>query len=239
MGRAPALIALLAAACGDPDPPVLAGPDAGGEDAPPDADLVNFRFTGTYLDWDSTAAAPCPIAGARWTARHDGSRTATTDDAGAFTLALASYLVELDVEPPAEASPCAAPPGRYDLPAAAIVPPAVFHAGGRFVARSPTMARAAAFYASFGAAFDATRGHLLVHLDGPPRAVSISAPHAPAQAWDGAAWAAGATGADVFFPNVDLTGDEPATVTIAGGAIGAGSVVLPAGALTFMTVIPR
>ena len=237
MGRAPALIAtlaLIAAACGDPGDP-SATPDAGG----PDADLVSYPFTGTYLDWDSTSAAPCPIAGATWTARYDASRVAMTDAGGAFTLQLASYLAELDVTPPAADSGCAASPGAYGLPAAAIVPPVVGRGGGRFVARAPTMARVATFYATFGQAFDATRAHLLVHVDGAPRAVSISSPHAPAQAFDGSAWAAGAVGADVFFPNIALTGSDPTILSVAGGATGTGSVMLPAGALLYMTVIVR
>lgn len=245
MGRAPALIGLLAAllpaaACGDSSPP--GGPDAGGPDAGPgmpDADLISFELAGRYLDWDSTAAAPCPIAGAKWIARHDDTRTATTDGSGAFTIRLASYLADLDVTPPAEASACATPPSGYDLPAAAIVPPAVFYAGGRFVARAPTMARLASFYATFGATFDATRAHLLIHLDGPPRLVSITSPHAPAQAFDGSGWAAGAVGGDVFFPNIDLTGSKLTTVSVGGGATGTGSITLLAGKITSMTVVPR
>lgn len=256
MGRAPALIGrlaarllasvvlapvvlapvVLAAACGGSGSP--ADPDAG-TPGMPDADLISFDFTGRYVDWDSTSAAPCPIAGAKWVARHDDTRTAVTDASGAFTIRLASYLGDLDVTPPAEASPCATPSSKYDLPVAAIVPPVVVHAGGRFVARAPTMARITTFYATFGATFDATRAHLLVHVDGPPRTVAITSPHAPVQAFDGTAWAAGALGADVFFPNIDLTASKLTTVSVGGGATGTGSVTLLAGKLTVMTVIPR
>ena len=236
MGRAPALILLLLAACSGG-----AGP-GGGEapDAAPDADLVSFSLAGDYLDWDSTAAAPCPIPDGVWAARYDSTRTATTDAAGAFTIRLASYLWELDVTPPAAPPACAAGAASpYELPATALVPPAVHFAGGRFGARAMTRARAASFYATFLSAFDATRAHLLVHVDGPPREVAISSPHAGAQAFDGAAWGAGATGADVFFPNIDLAGDEMTTVSVTGGAVGTGSVVLRAGALLYMTVVAR
>lgn len=236
MGRAPALIGLglgfaLAACDGTSD-----HLDAGAADA----DLVSFPFTGTYLDWDSTAAAPCPIAGATWTARYDDTRVATTDDAGRFTMSLASYTPLLDVAPPAAPSACAG--GSYQLRALAIAPPAVVLAGGTFTARAFTPARAATFYASFGAAFDLAHGNVLVHVNGAPRELSISSAHDPAQIFDGAVWAAGATGADVMFPNIELGGGATAmtTVSVAGGnALGLGSVPLEPGTITYMAVILR
>lgn len=225
MGRASALILLALAACDDAASP---------PDAAPDADLVDFAFTGTFLDWDS----PCPIAGATWTATYDDQRTTTTDASGAFTLSLASYTALVDVTPPAERSACAG--GTYALPGIAIAPPAVSLANGVVVARSMTQSRVATFYAAIGAPFDPTRGHLLVHVNGTPRAFSIAEPHAAPQASDGSAWSAGDTGADVFFPNIEIPLSKRATVTVAGGnAIGLGAVQLAPGAITYMTVILR
>jgi hypothetical protein len=237
MGRASALIVLLALGCGDNTSPGAAPGLRSDAAAAPDADLVDYQFTGIYLDWDSTTAAPCPIVGATWTTHYDASRIATTDANGAFTIPLASYLAELDIAPPAVASSCTAPPSPYQLPAAAIVPPAVFYAGGHFVARALTAARVSTFYAAVGSAFDAARAQLLVHIDGPARAVSITSPHAAEQAFDGTRWAAGSTGGDVYFPNIDVTGSMMTTVTVAGGAIGTGSLALHSGAIMYMTVI--
>jgi hypothetical protein len=205
--------------------------------APEDADLVNFELTGTYLDWDSPAIVPCPIVDAKWYATYDDSRVAMTDANGRFSISLASYTPLLDIVPPDAPSTCAS--GRYELHGIAIAPPAVVRAGGTFIARSLTTARVASFYASFGAGFDANRGHLLIHVDGAPRTLTITGAHDPAQTFNGTTWGAGDLGSDVFFPNIELTGMTPmTTVTVAGGnALGLGSVPLAGGSITYMTVI--
>lgn len=221
MGRAPALIVVALAACDGATP---------APDAPVDADLVDFPLTGTFLDWDSTAATPCPIAGATWVAHYDDQRSAITDTDGTFTLRLASYATLLDVTPPKTAATCAS--GTYVVPGIAISPPAVVLGGGVVVARAFTQSRMPAF--------DATRGALLIHVIGAPRAFSISAPHAPEQAFDGTAWATGAIGTDVYFPSIDVPITKLTIVTVAGDdAIGLGSVPLAAGAITYMTAILR
>ncbi len=237
MGRAPTLIAALLATACDASSNVTA--DAASPDVPaiPDADLMSYPFTGAMLDWDSTTAAPCPIVGAEWVTQYDTSRVGITDANGAFTMPLTSYTQLVDIEPPATTTTCTIPPSSYQLRGLAIVPPAIHYGGGHFVARSLTMARAASFYASFGASFDTTRAHMLVHVDGPPRAVSITRAHAGAQAFDGTSWAAGSSGIDVYFPNIDLTGGAMTIVSVAGGAIGTGSVSLPAGKILYLTVI--
>ena len=230
MGRAPALIAVavLATGCGD-TAPVAA-------DAAIDADLIDFVLTGTELDWDSTAAAPCPVVGTKWWPNYDDSRIAFTDANGVFMLRIATYLVELDTDPQPASGACAGA-SPYTMPLKAIMPPTVYNAGGHFVARAMTAARQASLFTAIGAPFDPTLGQLLVHLDGPAHAVSISVSHAPEQAFDGTTWAAGATGTDVFFPNVDLSMLAQTTVTVDGGANGTGSVPLYAGTLFEMTVI--
>lgn len=243
MGRAPALIAaVLATACemssnvtvdaAIPDAPIVS-------DGAIDADMESYPFIGAMLDWDSTTAAPCPIVGAKWVTQYDTSRVGTTDADGAVTLPLTSFTQLVDVEPPLTTTTCSTPQGSYQIRGLAIVPPAIHYGGGHFVARSFTTARAASFYASFGSSFDATRAQLLVHLDGPPRAVSITRAHAGAQAFDGTTWSAGASGVDVYFPNIDLAGGSTTIVSVVGGAIGTGSVSLPAGKLLYLTMIPN
>lgn len=208
MGRAPALIAglLAAAGCGDAAPV----PDAAGEAAP------GYDVSGVYVDWDTSA----PIAGAKLYAHYDDTRVAVTGDDGRFTLRLASYLWLVDV---------VAPAGVSMVPVDVLVQPAVHYAGGAIVLRALSTERAASLYAAIGAPFDATRGQLLVHLDGAPREVALAAPHAAAQVFDG--------GTDVLFPNVDLADDRMPTLTVTGHSIGAGSVPLVAGTLTQITVI--
>jgi hypothetical protein len=202
-----------------------------------DADFINFSFTGRYLDWDATDSAPCGIAGATWTVKYDASRVATTNAAGAFTIPLTNYYSLLDIKPPSTASACTTPPSEYTIPGIAVAPPAVVLRGVDYVARSLTTARVATFYAQIGTAFDATRAGLLVHVVGPERAISISAPHAPAQRFANGSWSTGMTGADVYFPNIEVPAQSVTIVTVDGGALGTGSVPLAAGAITYMTVI--
>lgn len=244
MGRAPALtlLAAIASACDGnaddvarPDATIDAVPDA----MPPDTDFINFPFTARFLDWDSTASTPCPIVGATWTVRFDKSRVATTDVNGTLTIPLTNYLPLLDITPPAAASTCTNPNSTYTIPGIAVAPPAVVLAGGNYVVRSLTMARVASFYGAVGAPFDATRGNLFVHVDGESRAVSISSPHAPVQVFDGDSWGPGATGTDVFFPNIELAANAMTIVTVAGGAFATGAVPLAPGAITYMTVITK
>jgi hypothetical protein len=228
MGRTQALIlAAMLSACDKPGA-VADAPPVAADAASSDADLVDFAFTGTLLDWDSTASSVVPIANAVWTATYDSSRVATTDANGVFTIRLASYTPLLDVVMP--------PSSDYAIDAIAIAPPAVFYAGGTFTARAMTTTRVTTFYASVGEPFDATKGALLVHVDGEPRTVSITGDHAAAQAFDGSTWAPGASGQDVFFPNIALGGDEPMTTVTTTGALGTGSVPLAPGKLTYMAI---
>lgn len=220
--------------------------DAGADapaDAPAEVDayagpcgIRGYLFTGTFVDWDATAAAPCPIAGATWTI-HSDPRSVTTDATGSFSICLATFDPLLDVAPPAAPSSCATSPGTYTLPGIALATPAVVEAGGAFVARAMTSARVTSFFTQIGSSFDATKGDLLVHVDGSPRAVSISSPHDAVQAFDGSSWAPGDTGGDVFFPNIDLTGADTTDVELSGGAQGTGAVPLAPGTITYMAVL--
>jgi len=129
------------------------------------------------------------------------------------------------------------PSSTYSLPGLAIATRSVADAGGAFVARSLDDARIGPFYAGFGSTFDATKGQLFVHVTGAPRAVAITAPHDAVQAFNGTAWASGDTGGDVFFPNIDLGAGTTTDVSVAGGALGTGSVPLVAGTITYMAVV--
>lgn len=240
MGRASALIAAaIAAGCGSSNPVLDASATGDGADEPIDAaldaDLVDHDVSGTYLDWDSTTAAPCPIVGAKLTVYYGGGRTATTDMNGDFTISLAPYLPRFDIEEPTTASSCA--DGVYQLPGMVFASGLIQWDGVHVVMRSLTTARLETFYAAIGAPFAPTRGQLFVHIAGPPRAVSISSPHDALQAFDGATWSPSDTGSDVFVPNIDLSTSAWTTVTIAGDAVGAGSIELVPGTITYITVI--
>jgi hypothetical protein len=236
---------LLVAACrsssGDAviDAPALDAPvppDAGPDAYAGPCGLYFYQVTAAFLDWDSTAAAPCAISGSRWYV-HLTQGYVTTDARGMLALCMGSNNPELDIQPPPAASTCPAPGTTYSIPGLAIATRSVVDAGGGFVARSLDDARVGPFYAGFGSAFDATKGQLLVHVNGTPRAVAITAPHAAVQAFDGTAWTGGDTGGDVFFPNIDLGARATTDVSVAGGALGTGSVPLVAGTITYMAVV--
>jgi hypothetical protein len=236
---------LLVVAChggsGAPGGDAAIDAPAVGDAAPPDAyegpcTFYFYQLTAVFLDWDSTAAAPCAIADSRWYV-HLTQGYRTTDAHGMLEICMGSNNPELDIQLPTTASACTTPPGTYLIPGLAIATRSVVDAGGGFVARSLDDARIGPFYASFGSTFDPAKGQLLVHVNGTPRAVSITAPHDPVQAFDGTAWAGGDTGGDVFFPNIDLGAAATTDVSVAGGALGTGSVPLIAGTITYMAVV--
>jgi hypothetical protein len=86
--------------------------------------------------------------------------------------------------------------------------------------------------------YDMTKAQVYVHISGPARAVSLDAAHShgPPQAVVDKTWAPGDTGHEVFIPDVDPAGGS-ATLSVTGGAIGAGSIPLAAGKMTTLTVI--
>jgi hypothetical protein len=227
--------ALLAgcAGCGD---------DGGAVDASIVVDIDNgscgdqLRFTGEYVDWD-TDAAFCGIGMATVEVDGDGAMDTTAPN-GRFDLCIprTSATTRLVVTQPSGMSPCSNPASSYTVPVILHAQRDVILAGGFFSGRAFTMARQASFYTAAGLTFDATKAHVFVHVNGTPRAVSLAAPHAAAQAISGTAWAAGDTGRNVFFPNVDV-GSGTTMLTVAGGAIGAGSIPLVAGTITNVSVL--
>jgi hypothetical protein len=229
------LVSVLAACSG-------CGDDGGTSDASIVIDIDNgscgdqLRFTGEYVDWD-TDASFCGIGDATVAVEGDGAMDTTAPN-GRFDLCIprTTATTRLDVTQPAGNSMCANPASPYTVPVIFSANRDVILAGGFFSARAFTTARQTSFYQAAGLTFDATKAQVFVHVNGTPRAVSLAAAHAPTQAVVGTAWAAGDTGEDVFFPNVDV-GSGTTTLTVAGGAIGTGSIPLVAGTITNISVL--
>jgi len=83
--------------------------------------------------------------------------------------------------------------------------------------------------------YDNTKAQVFVHVEGTLGAVTIAAAHDATQAWSGTAWAAGSTGINVLFPNVDPTAGT--TTVSATGATGGGTIPLAANSFTYVTVV--
>jgi len=220
------------AACGGggttPSDAAIDAPADVGDAGPCGADLF---FTGEMVDFDSTDTTFCGIFGAGFTVAGDATRTDTTNPNGRFELCLpaSASTVRVDITPPTGPSECTIPKSTYAVPGILIADKAVIEAGVMYSTRSFTVSRAPGF------AYDPTKAQVFVHVEGIQRAISISGTGDAAQAWDGAAWAAGTTGINVFFPNVDPT-PGTTTVSMAGGALGTGAVPIAAGTFTYVTI---
>lgn len=235
---APLVLAILAA-CGDDG-------GNGPVDAPPvtqDIDNAScgdqLRFTGEYVDWDFEQSS-CGIFDALFEVQGGNGGMDHTAPNGRFDLCISSsqdtVLLDVTTDPLAD-SMCSDPASPYPLPAIAVARKAVILGpGGAFSARNFTAARRDTFFAGAGLTFDAAKAHVHVHVIGTPRAVALGASHDAAQAYANTAWAAGDTGKEVFFPNVEV-GTGTTMLTVTGGAIGAGEIPLAAGTLTTITVI--
>lgn len=234
-----AILVGLGAACGacgdDGNTPI---------DATPQPDIDNgtcgaqLRFTGEYVDWD-TDASFCGIFDARFDAQ-DGSATDNTAPNGRFDVCISAGVEQLNfnVTPSATPSQCTVPPSTYPLPGLVVANKAVILTGTLFSGRNFTIDREATVFSNAGTTFDATKAQLFVHVEGTPRAVSISAAHATTQAVVDTTWAAGDTGHEVFFPNVDVGGGTT-ELSVTGGAVGTGTIPLAAGKVTSVTVVVR
>lgn len=227
-------IVAAAAGCGD---------DGGGaSDASIVIDIDNgscgdeLRFTGEYVDWDTNTAF-CGIGDATVEVEGDGAMDTTAPN-GRFDLCVprTSPTTKLVVTQPAGNSQCASPQAGYTVPTILVANRDVIQAGGFFSGRAFTTARQQSFFQMIGVPFDATKAHVFVHVNGTPGAVSLAAAHAATQAIMTTTWGAGDVGKDVFFPNVDV-GSGTTTLTVAGGAIGTGSIPLVAGTITNVSVL--
>ena len=194
-----------------------------------------LNFTGELVDWDATAAASCGVNNALF---EGGGAMDNTAPNGRFEMCIPrSGVTQIAITPPAGASGCTSMPGTYTFPAIAVANSATILAGGFWSGRLFTAARQATL--ASGVTFDAAKGHVLVHVDGPARAVAISATHATAQANSGTAWAAGESGKYVYFPNTDVPPGGSTMLSVVGGAIGTGNIPVQAGKLTIVTVMTR
>lgn len=217
------LVLLLAvAACGD---------DGGSKDAAI-TDGQPLTFTGEYVDWDSTDTGFfCGIFQATFAVHGDPSRTNTTNPNGRFTLELApAQITQVDITPPTGQSECSQPKSTYDVPGIIIADASVIASGQMVSARSFTVDKAPMV------GYDTTKAQVLVHVDGTPRAVSITGMHQPAEAFDGMMWAAGDTGVNVYFPNVDPAAGTT-TISTTGSALGTGTFPIAAGTFTYVTLV--
>jgi hypothetical protein len=231
------LVAL--SACGDNG---SAGGDGGPNDVMIVVDIDNgscgdmVRLTGEYVDWD-TEASFCGINEAVFEVEGDGQMDSTAPN-GRFDLCTPNQpTTRLNITQPSANSQCTTPPAMYTIPTILFAKKDVIQAGAFYSARSWTTARQDTLFTLVGAPFDATKAHVHVHVDGNPRAVAITAAHGTtlAIATGASTWSAGSTGADVFFPNVDVgNGQTMLTVT---GAVGTGNIPLVAGTLTNVTVL--
>ena len=201
-------------------------------DTPP-VDAAPVVFMGEYVDFLSTETTFCGIFNSKWTLHDMPSVTDMTNPNGRVSLTLPPMpRWQLDITPPTMGSECTMPPGQtYDVPGIAIVDAQVVAMSGEYSSRaySTTVAQ------TFG--FMPGLAQVLIHVDGTPRAVQIAAPHAATQAFtEAGGWAAGDTGDNVFFPNVDPSGGTT-MVTVTGGAVGTGEIPLAGGTFTYLTVI--
>lgn len=218
------------------------GDDGGSVDASFTIDIDNascgdtLHFTGEYVDWD-TDVAFCGIADATVDVEGDGA-TDTTAPNGRFDLCIprTSPMTKLIVTQPSGNSQCSNPISGYTVPTILFANRDVILAGGFFSGRAFTTARQATFFASAGISFDSNKAQVFVHVNGTPHAVSLTAAHAPPQTIVATTWGAGDTGKEVFFPNVDV-GSGTTTLTVAGGAIGAGNIPLIAGTITNVSIL--
>jgi len=221
-----ALLAFASSACGSGDDQPNDAPTG---DGPCGADIF---FTGEIVDWASTDSSFCGVAFAKLQVRDDASRMHVTAPNGRFELCLApAATTELELIPPTEPSGCASMPGTYATPGIVIASKQVINTNQIFSIRMITTER----LQQLALTLDPAKAHVFVHVAGAPKPVNIAASHDPALAFDGTAWTAGATGENVFFPNV-VAGSGTTSVQVP-AAIGDGSVALAAGTVTYVMVV--
>jgi hypothetical protein len=189
-----------------------------------------IRFTGEYVDWDNDKSF-CGIFNAALTPQ--GGARVTLPPNGRIDLCVPDQATTLiDIAVPPAAPDCLADRTRnYVLPGIGVASKAVILAGGNWQGRNFVEGREQV---------DPAKAHVFVHVSGPARAVSLDAGHShgPIQAVVTDTWAPGDSGHEVFIPDVDPAGGS-ATLSVAGGAVGAGAIPLAAGKITMLTVITQ
>jgi hypothetical protein len=211
------------------------GGGSGSVDAAPDIDNgmcgSMLHFTGEYVDWDNDTTF-CGLPGSVFTIPGVGPKTLNAPNGRIEFCIPDQSTTLLDITPPPTLPGCKVvsdPQLKYSLPGIAVADKAVIAAGGFWSGRTFIDGRET---------YDPAKAQVYVHVDGPARAVSLDASHAHGQiqAVTTNMWAPGDTGHEVYIPDVDPTGGS-ATLSVAGGATGAGSIPLVAGKMTTLTVI--
>jgi hypothetical protein len=197
-------------------------------------------FTGDIVDWDSTEASFCGVNNAVFKVHSDPACTSTTAPNGRFQLLIPQEAkTVVDIVPPTAGSGCTALAGKantYKLPAVVIASAAVIAAGGAYSARAMAEFRVAEMFAQIGQPLKAGRAQLVVHVNGIQHPLQISGAHDATQRFDGTAWAAGDTGRDVFFPNIDLSLGL-VIVDTTGPSTGTGTYLLEPDKVTYLAII--
>lgn len=223
---------ILLAACGDDGN----APKDGAIDAAIDSGAcgASAAITGEVVDWDANNTTFCGVFNAKLTVRADAALSDSTNPNGRFELCIPrAAVVPLDIAYSTTPSECTSPKEAYPVPGVAIVLADVPNKSLLFSARAMTPTRQASMFTQIGQAYDAAKGQLVVHVVGTAAKVSVDAAHAASQAWNGATWAAGDTGSDVFFPNATAGSVQ---ITVAGGAATLPKVDVVAGKYTYVTV---
>lgn len=206
---------------------MLVGCGGGGGEVLPDIDNgtcgSELRFTGEFVDWDNEQVF-CGIFGAQFQER-GGAGADSTAPNGRFDLCLpaATDRALLDVTPSAVPSECTTPASTYRLSAIAVADREVILRGGFWSGKNVTADREL----TLGAALEPGKAHVLVHVPGGGRAVTLDAEH-------GAPIEAGPE--HTLFPNL---APGTAQVDLAGGAFGAGEIPLEADRITELTLVPK
>jgi hypothetical protein len=227
-----ARIALLLAEAG------LAVAGCGGGDGSGSADAgpcgAMLHFTGEYVDWDNDTTF-CGLPGSVFDVPGVGPQTLNAPN-GRIDFCIPDQATTLiNITPPSTIPGCkvvADPTLKYALPGIAVVSKAVIAAGGGMWSGRT--------FISGRQTYDPAKAQVFVHTVGLPTAISLDAAHAhgPIQAVANTTWVVGDTGHDVFIPDVDPAGGA-ATLSVAGGAVGAGSIPLVAGKMTTLTVVKQ
>lgn len=219
----PCAVLVLAASCSDSP----SSPD-GGPDGPNPCPSPERFYTGELVSWDSTSGMFRGVFDAAYTVEGQPARTDRTSPNGRFELCLAeAAITQLTVEP------TAASMFRGGL---AVAETEVLRAVGMVSMRTFTPAQEAAFSLSLAAG----KAHVFIEISGKQRTVTVAGA-GPTFAWDGASWApaaAGATGAALFFTNLDPAA-APVAAAMSGNHLGGKQVPLVADRITWVTMVGR
>lgn len=195
-----------------------------GNKKPPDA--APLLVMGEIVDFDSTDTGFCGIFRATFTVRGAPAITDSTNPNGRFMLNISfgKDPVLVDITPPTAGSECLAGMPTYSMPGVMVIDPMIAAAAQEISARDFTTMR----QATLGVTLDPAKGHVFVHVDGAQPSISVSTGSDLTIAWNGATWAAGSTGINVFFANVPAGTTDVTT---------AGTVPVEAGKITYVTIV--